>query len=155
MGLVTEAGFQCDVAHGPVALQEQLSRPFDPAFHDIAVDWKSCGVSEQGFEVRHAEAGDVGQLFEREVAIEVRLDVVADSAEAPFRELAFRDVRDSCWVVAGSLQQSSCDRCSEAVQKYPAVGIACRAFRSEAPADVFQVRVAYTQGGRDFRGRGL
>lgn len=103
MGLMAEARFQCDVAHGPVPLQEQLSRPLDTAFHDIAVDWKSYGVSEQRLEVGDTESCNVGQLLEREVAIEVRFDVVAYGAKPPFRQLASGDVSDSRRVVAGSL----------------------------------------------------
>lgn len=103
MGLMAEPCFQCDVAHWAVPLQEELSCQLNAAFHDIAVYGEPHGVPEQRFEVGHTETCNVGQLLERKVAIEVRFDVVAYSAKAPFRELTSRDVRDACWVVAGSL----------------------------------------------------
>jgi hypothetical protein len=84
VGLVAEARFDCDVAHRAVPLQEELSCPLDTAFHDVAMHWNSHGVSEKRFEVGDTESGNVGQLLEREVTIEVRLNVVAYSAQAPF-----------------------------------------------------------------------
>jgi len=115
MSLMAEARFQCDVAQRAVPLQEQLSRSLDAAFDDIAMDWKAYGVSEKRLEVRDAESCNVGQLLEGEVTIEVCLDVVAYSAKAPFRQLASGDMRDACWVVASSLQQSPGNCRSEAI----------------------------------------
>jgi len=82
---MAEACFQGDVAHGPLTLQEELSCALDTAFHDVAMDWKSNGLAEKGLEMGDAKSGNVGQLLEREVTIEVGLDVVAYGAKAPFR----------------------------------------------------------------------
>lgn len=155
VGLVAEACNERDVAHGAVPSQEELPCPLDTTFHDVAMDWNAYCVAEKRFEVGHAESRDVGQLLEGEITIEVCLDVIAYSAKAPFRQLTSRGVRGSCWVVARSLQQSSCNGCGEAVQKDSPVGIACRALRSEAPPYVLQVRVPYPQGRGDSGVRGL
>src|SRR5260370_34420715 len=75
MALVREAGCQCNLRDGELALHEEGLRTVEAALNDVLVHGQAGGLAEERFEVRGADAGDGGELRERHVFGQVIFDV--------------------------------------------------------------------------------
>src|SRR5262249_48918418 len=107
---------QGDIPHGRVPSQQQLPRVLDTTLYDVAMHRKSRSVAEEYLEVRHTESCDLRQAGQRQVASEIRLDVVAHAAKPPFRQLPSRGAQ-SCFRPTISPYQSRRDRGGQAVDE--------------------------------------
>ena len=97
--------------------------------------------SEQRFEVRQTEARHVRQLGEREILVEMRLDVFDHTAQPPCRQRAQACV-GRCRLRRLQSEQSRRECAAEAIREQAAAGIAVVIFRLHHPADALDLRIA-------------
>src|SRR5271154_359626 len=76
MALVGEPGLLRDQGQRLIAPPHQGFCPFEPALHDVTLRPRPGRFLERAAEVIRAETGDFGEDGEREVVLEMLLDVV-------------------------------------------------------------------------------
>jgi hypothetical protein len=85
MALVGEPGLLCNQSEGLVGPVQQGFRALEPALDDVALRPNPGRLFERPAKVIGAQTGDIGENSEREVVIEMRLDVIAHAPQPLWR----------------------------------------------------------------------
>src|SRR5690348_7610843 len=80
-GLALEAHGIGHFGQRHLAVRDELLRAFQPALHDVAMDADAERTLEQSAEMEAAQAGDIGQQWQRQFVAEIGLDIVADAPQ--------------------------------------------------------------------------
>ena len=81
MALVAKPATRRDL-RGDVAALQQRRRAFETRICDVAVRRQAGFGFEEAREMKRAQTGDLGEFFERQIGVEMRLNKIANAGES-------------------------------------------------------------------------